>query len=266
MDLSRNAERFTGKEYLEIYHKFRPDPPTEIIHQSLNYVDSETPGLVIDLGCGTGISTRIWSDYASLIIGVEPSKEMISLAEKKSGCENISYKNSFANHTGLYTASADIVTCSQSFHWMEPKSTLQEIDRILKPGGVLVIYDVIWPPSVNYLYEAAYRELFRKVDQLTEGIDETIAYRWNRSEHFSNIKNYGHFKFYKESYYHKSQPLDKSQFIGLALSQGGLEVLFKRGFTEKEVGFEKFLDQINSVKSVPFSKMCYHYKVIYAIK
>ena len=37
--------------------------------------------------------------------------------------------------TGLADACADIVTCAQSLHWMQPDVTFKEVDRILRPGG-----------------------------------------------------------------------------------------------------------------------------------
>ena len=40
-------------------------------------------------------------------------------------------RQGYAHATGLPDAFADVVVCSQSFHWMEPESTLQEIGRIL---------------------------------------------------------------------------------------------------------------------------------------
>ena len=60
--------------------------------------------------------------------------------------------NPFYHPLGASThahASADIVTCSQSFHWMEPEPTLAEIARILRPGGVFAAYDYDWPQKAR---------------------------------------------------------------------------------------------------------------------
>ncbi len=45
---------------------------------------------------------------------------------------------------------AGIVTCAQSFHWMEPESTFIEVARILRPGGVFAAYDYDRPPTVHW--------------------------------------------------------------------------------------------------------------------
>ena len=266
MDLKLNADRFTGESYVNLYQQYRPEPPLEILRQSLNYVNQAQGVTVVDIGCGTGISTRIWKDYAEEIIGVEPSTEMLEKAKALTDHPHIKYHLGYANATNLPPQSADIITCSQSFHWMEPESTLKEIDRVLKDHGVLVIYDVIWPPSVNYHYEKAYHTLFDRVGELTAKLEETIAMRWAKKEHLTNVEASNYFSYTKESYYHKTEPLDKNKFIGIALSQGGLEALLKRGYTAKDVGLDRFKQEIDRMDVPVFNKMTYHYRVIYAIK
>lgn len=51
---------------------------------------------------------------------------------------------------GLPDDSVDIITCSQSFHWMEPQSTLREFARVPRPGGIFVAYDCDWPPVLDW--------------------------------------------------------------------------------------------------------------------
>lgn len=266
MDMQLNAKRFSGQDYIELYHRYRPTPPLQIIHQSLNYLKKNKADIIIDLGCGSGLSTGIWSDYANKIIGVEPSESMIRVANKMSLKPNVTYQQAFAHDTKLETQSADIIYCSQSFHWMEPQSTLMEINRLLKNDGVLVIYDVKWPPEVSYEYENAYAKLFKSVESLFSSIKKNKAHKWNKNDHLLNIENSGHFKFTKQSFYHKSEPLDKEKFIGIALSQGGLEALLKRGFSNEEIGIKQFKKEIELIGKLAYEKMTYNYSVIYALK
>jgi SAM-dependent methyltransferase len=64
--------------------------------------------------------------------------------------------------TGLPASSADIVTCSQSLHWMEPEPTFAEVARILRSGGLFVAYDYDWPPTVLWEVEQAYHDVIAR--------------------------------------------------------------------------------------------------------
>src|SRR3984893_18785877 len=63
---------------------------------------------------------------------------------------HIAYREGVAHRTGLPDGCADIVTCAQSLHWMEPTSTLAEVARILRPGGLFAAYDYDWPPTLHW--------------------------------------------------------------------------------------------------------------------
>ncbi|MCA0153765.1 class I SAM-dependent methyltransferase [Winogradskyella vincentii] len=265
MDLKRNAERFTGQSYVSLYDDYRPEPPQDNILQGLKYLGVEKADFILDLGCGTGLSTRVLSAYGNNIIGIEPSEEMLTVARAKTKAKHISYQQGFAHDTGIASNSVDLVTCSQSFHWMEPKSTLKEIDRVLKDTGVLLIYDVIWPPSTNYDYEMAYKKLFANVDRLTQKLDEKIAYKWEKHNHLNNIEQSGIFSYVKETYYHKTEAFNTDTFIGIALSQGGLEALLKRGFSEDEIGITAFKKAIQTA-TTPCDTLTYNYRVIFGTR
>ncbi len=265
MNLKLNADRFTGEKYVKTYNQYRPIPPKEIIDQSLKYLNKPKANKILDLGCGTGLSTKVWSNYAEIVTGIEPSTEMLKIAKEQNTDTNVEYKAGYGNKTGLRADSLDIITCSQSFHWMEPESTLKEVDRLLKKNGVFVIYDVAWPPTVNYEFEKAYNELFKSVKEKTSALEEVIAHKWTKEDHLKNVRQYGHFKFVKECYYHKNVPFDKDEFIGIAKSQGGLEALIKKGYSTEEIGVDKFVEDVYSIKSI-VNEMTFNYKVIFGLK
>lgn len=96
---------------------------------------TERPGLVVDLGAGTGLSTRVWAGRADEVVGVDANPRMIERAHRMTRGPNIRFVEGFAAATGLPAGQADIVTCSQSFHWMEPEPVLVEAARMLRAGG-----------------------------------------------------------------------------------------------------------------------------------
>ncbi len=267
MDLQKNANRFSGKEFVNTYDQVRPTPPIEIIHQSLNYLNKSEASNLLDIGCGTGISTLAWQGFANQIIGVDPSADMIELATKKTyDPKRVKFINGFSHDIPISSYSIDLVTCSQSFHWMEPESTLNEIHRVLIPSGVLVIYDVIWPPSVNEEFEMNYNNLFLKIKQISNQFKEPMAHFWEKEKHLVNVQNSNLFKFVREGYYHKTEAFNRAKLAGITFSQGGLEALLKRGMTKEEIGLTAFEENLERMNNPDYPGITYNYRVIFAKK
>ena len=267
MDLQLNADRFSGTDFVELYDQYRPSPPEALLNQSLNYLGRTVPRLVVDLGCGTGISTLIWKDRAEQVIGIEPSADMIAIANKKinGSIRNVKFVQAFSNQVPVEDGMVDMVTCSQSFHWMDPESTLREVSRLLRKDGLFVIYDCDWPPSFTIEMEEAYQKLFEKVDKISANLNTELAIRWAKSQHLQNVTNSQLFRFVKATGFHKEMNGGKRLFEGLALSQGGLQALLKRGYSLADVGFDAFKATLEMAPVVD-NKITFHYKAIFAVK
>ena len=68
----KNADRFKG--FADVYDDARPTMPIHPINVIKRYLQ-KTPDTVIDLGCGTGLSTLSWKGHCKHVIGIEPSEE-----------------------------------------------------------------------------------------------------------------------------------------------------------------------------------------------
>jgi SAM-dependent methyltransferase len=136
------AGRFTG--LAEVYSKSRPSYPREAIDYIIWRCGLSGGGLVIDVGSGTGISSRIFAERGLRVIGIEPNADMRAQASAKPVTTNAltpTYQDGRAEATGLSDGSADAVLAAQAFHWFAPDASLVEFRRILKPGGWVVL---IW--------------------------------------------------------------------------------------------------------------------------
>lgn len=137
-----SLQRFSG--FAGLYDTNRPSPPAALGPLLASYANVERP-VVVDIGSGTGLSSRWASTWAVSVRGVEPNDEMRAVAESHP-VPGVEYVAGVGHDTGLETASADVVTAVQSMHWMDPDPTLAELARILRPGGVLAVIDADWPP------------------------------------------------------------------------------------------------------------------------
>ena len=200
------------------YDRFRPRPPRVLLEVLCRYARVERPALVIDLGGGTGLSTRAWSGSAERVVGIEPNPAMLAVAEAAAGVE---YRQAFGHDTGLPDAGADIVTASQSLHWMDPEPTFAEAARILRPGGVFAAYDYDWPPVVDPDVDAAFiahrghRAELRARLGIQRGAD-----RWAKHEHLERLRASGRFRVCREVVLHSVEQGDAERVVGFARSLG----------------------------------------------
>lgn len=235
----KNVDRFSG--FADPYEDVSPSFPEDVIALVCGDL-GRTPAVVVDLGSGTGLSTRAWSKHAQLVIGVEPNDDLLSVAQKQKTA-NLDYQQALAHDTGLQTGCADVVS-SQSFHWMEPHATLQEINRLLTHDGVFLTIDNEWPPVSDWQAEQLYHSLFSKVNQLEmrEPVLRDNQRKWAKDNHLINMSRSGYFRFTRQVLVSKTELGDAERFIKLALSQGGIQNILKHRpevITDELVTFEK---------------------------
>ena len=236
--VAANTDRFSG--FAELYDRYRPRPP-EVIVDLLTQLAAKDRPVVVDLGSGSGLSTLIWTRCAAEVVGVEPNADMRAQADERRGADSsagmVRFIAGLSTATGLPDRYADIVTCSQSLHWMEPNGTLAEVARILRDNGVFAAYDCDWPPTLNAEAEQAYNACRAKaeaLERLMRLAPEVV--KWNKGGHLERIKQSGRFRYVNEVVLHHVERGGAERLVGLALSQGEIATLLKHGIGEDEIG------------------------------
>src|SRR5215469_5985255 len=123
--------RFTG--LAGDYARHRPEYPEAAIAFIMTRAGLTSQAVVVDVGSGTGISSRLFALRGLMVIGIEPNDDMRRQAEAEpfAGTQPPTYRAGRAEATGLPDGIADLVLSAQAFHWFEPAPALAEFRRIL---------------------------------------------------------------------------------------------------------------------------------------
>lgn len=136
--LAEHRRRELAQGYLqdsERYERVRPGYPAECV----DWLVPAGARRAADIGAGTGKFTRELVHRCPEVTAVDPSGDMLSvLAQHLPRVERV---QGTAEASGLGTASADVVTIAQAWHWCDPAAASAEAARILVPGGV---FGLVW--------------------------------------------------------------------------------------------------------------------------
>jgi SAM-dependent methyltransferase len=95
---------------------------------------------VLDLGCGAGYGTFELARKAQWAAGLDISPEAIEYARRHYALPNLNYLVGDCCQTGLVNASFDAIICFELIeHLAEQPSLMEEICRLLKPSGFVLI-------------------------------------------------------------------------------------------------------------------------------
>jgi SAM-dependent methyltransferase len=131
------------------YGRGRPGYPDELVawlRQTLWLGPQKT---VVDLGAGTGKFSQLLLRTGADVIAVEPIDAMRS--QLLQSLPGLSALAGTAQSLPLEDASVDAVVCAQAFHWFANRQALQEIHRVLRPGGKLGLVWNVRDESVDWV-------------------------------------------------------------------------------------------------------------------
>ena len=98
----------------------------------------------LEIGCGTGRFARELAKRCKKVVGIDMSAEMIRVARKKAeGIGNLEFELTDAMRWEFPKAHFDFVCSIATLHHLEQRELLVKIKEALKPGGVLVVLDLV---------------------------------------------------------------------------------------------------------------------------
>lgn len=131
---------------------------------------------VLDAGSGTGHTALTFAPHVTQVIAYDLSPSMLAQGQQLANerqLTNIEFRQGDVEHLPFDDTSFDlVVTRYSAHHWPHPPAALREFKRVLKPGGRLLVGDVVsWDdPTVDTHFQAI--ELLRDPSHVR---DHTIA-------------------------------------------------------------------------------------------
>ncbi|GAA5874695.1 hypothetical protein JCM16303_002954 [Sporobolomyces ruberrimus] len=139
------------------YAASRPHYPPALYSHVLDYASLEStttaPRILVDVGCGPGLSTFSFAPHFDRVIGIDPSENMVNSArtilEQREGDGEIEKDrvrfergrgDKLEDISGLERESVDLVVAGQAAHWFDPLPTYKSLAKVLKPGGSFVFW------------------------------------------------------------------------------------------------------------------------------
>jgi ubiquinone/menaquinone biosynthesis C-methylase UbiE len=151
------------------------DASLELMQQ---FAAQSTYGWAVDLGTGAGFTAFAMARYARWVLAIDPTLPMLHQA-RRGGLErrltNLGLSQNVAEALPISSGSVDLVTSRvAAHHFADLDKVLDEVRRVLRPGGVLLVADSVAPedgPAADWMNDVELRRDFshvrdRKVSEL----------------------------------------------------------------------------------------------------
>lgn len=163
-------ERFSGAA--GGYARYRPGYPATLVDWLLGEAGVRADGPVADVGCGTGILTRLLADRGFEVVGIDPNEDMLAQARTATGGGEPEYRRGDAEATGLPDGSIALATVAQAFHWFDLEAALGELHRVLRPGGHTA---ALWNIRGESPFMTAYDTLLRRFSSEYQVLESWVS-------------------------------------------------------------------------------------------
>lgn len=137
--------------------------------------------VIADLGCGTGDASEHLAPYVKKVIAVDREPAMLDAARKRlAGHANVEFRQGELTHLPLKNGEVDAALVFLVMQHMErPELAVAEIARTLKPGGALLIVDLMTHDRVSYRHTMGHRHL---------GFDERTIKLWAKHAGLGDVR------------------------------------------------------------------------------
>lgn len=150
----------------DAFAKFAVRDSVEVLAEKVEFVKAQAHELVLDVACGPGAFVMAVAPRVRFALGVDLTPEMLRQARQfqaEKQIVNVAFALGDADSLPFPDAYFDLVSCQHAFHHItKPEPVLQEMIRVTKPEGRLLILDPLAPES-----DAKF-ELYNHIERLRD--------------------------------------------------------------------------------------------------
>lgn len=156
------------------------------------------PWAVLDVACGTGDLSIELLKRGYSVTGIDLSEEMLEIAKQKTATANsqfsiLNFQLGNAESLPFLDASFDAVTCAFGIrNFVHLEKGLEEMTRVLKPGGRMVILELSTPDSklIRPFYNFYTKRIIPRLGQTIAGNRDAYTYLPESIERFPKGKDF----------------------------------------------------------------------------
>jgi SAM-dependent methyltransferase len=197
------------------YAQYRPGYPSSLFEHIADLAPST--GCAWDCATGSGQAAVELARHFELVIATDASARQIESARPR---KNVEYRVGAAEKSGLPDSCADVVTVAQALHWFDFDRFYGEVNRVLKPGGIIAVWSYelftidpgidpivnrlyseplgpYWPPERRHV-ENGYRNIPFPFEQLPAPAFHMSA-RWDLPRLLGYLRTWSAVKRYREA-------------------------------------------------------------------
>ena len=180
----------------ETYDNARPAYPERIFELLRDRCGLKPGARVLEIGPGTGQSTRRLLELGALVTAVEPDARLAEfLLSRTSASAPLQVMTSAFENADLNRETFDLAICASAFHWLDETHSLKKIALLLKDGGFWAVWwNLFFDNSRTDELERATSTLFRHLDRApSSAIEGRPSFALDRESRIAGIKATGHF-------------------------------------------------------------------------
>ena len=178
-----------SRDHAEAYYRLNSMFQATFMQDLFSQINIKPGFKCLDIGCGTGNTTAAVAKKVGdfgLVIGCDPDKSRIEIAQKNHPYKNISFLEGTLAEIALDDCKFDLVFSNSVYHWISPEEQIKTTEKtfcLLKPGSFFILtISRRYPPNLalmipflsrntqqridrshKYQPEAYYKDLFTKV-------------------------------------------------------------------------------------------------------